>query len=168
VFRPRYNRYIGVSREGTICFSWLKNQESIGTPVVPIKDVIAHHNTDTQEDSVNNEWELKKGPAIFQGIFLLLAIHVQGEKVILQELSNTLANASEFLKKIFLKHDTLHIVDDEDIIHENVGEPDDSIIELTIDEGYHSTSNIGNEVSDLDVIHEPFQKKKNLGISALV
>jgi len=57
-----------------------------------------------------------------------------------------------------LKHDTLHIVD-EDIIHENVDEHDDTIIELTIED---STSNIGNLTNNAyGPVHEPYQTKKS-------
>jgi len=76
ILRPRSNRYIGMSREGTVSLSW--PSKTLG-----------------QED-----YEVRKWHKVFLGIYLILATHVQGEKAILLELSNLSAHAGSLLKQI--------------------------------------------------------------------
>jgi len=64
----RRNKYIGVSREGTVSMSW------------PIPG-----NDETYAFEVNY-WHKK-----FQGLFLILALHVHGEKLVFEELSDLAA-----------------------------------------------------------------------------
>lgn len=75
ILRPRSNRYIGMSREGTVSLSW-------------------------PTDSNPNDYEITRWHKVFLGIYLLLATHVQGEKAILLELSNVSAHAGTLLKRI--------------------------------------------------------------------
>jgi glutaredoxin len=70
----RRNKYIGVSREGTVSMSW------------PIPG-----NDETYAFEVNY-WHKK-----FQGLFLILALHVHGEKVVFEELSDLAATQAENL-----------------------------------------------------------------------
>jgi len=76
MLRPRSNRYIGMSREGTVSLSW------------------------PSKDSGEEDYEVEKWHKVFLGIYLILAIHVQGEKAILLELSNLSAHAGSLLKQI--------------------------------------------------------------------
>ncbi|KAL6054699.1 X8 domain-containing protein, variant 2 [Balamuthia mandrillaris] len=73
VLIPRFNRYIGIAREGTVALSWPINSKNI------------HFETQT--------W-----PQLFQGIYLVLGQHVHGERVVLLELSNLAAYQAENLK----------------------------------------------------------------------
>lgn len=82
ILRPRLNRYIAMSREGTIALSW---------------PIAANYKVD---------FELTKWHKRFFGVFLLLAAHVQGEKSIIMELSNLSADAGTLLKQT-LREDLL-------------------------------------------------------------
>ncbi len=57
VLVPRMNRYIGISREGTVCISWPSN-------------------IDDPSDFELTRWHKK-----FMGIYLLLSLHAHGERV---------------------------------------------------------------------------------------
>jgi len=70
----RRNKYIGLSREGTVSMSW------------PISG-----NEETFTFEVNH-WHKK-----FQGLYLVLALHVMGEKVVFEELSELAAIQAENL-----------------------------------------------------------------------
>lgn len=70
----RRNKYIGLSREGIVSFSW---------PIVG--------NDETFTFEVNH-WHKK-----FQGLYLILALHVLGEKVVFEELSELAAIQAENL-----------------------------------------------------------------------
>lgn len=70
----RRNKYIGLSREGTVSLSW------------PISG-----NEETFTFEVNH-WHKK-----FQGLYLILALHVLGEKVVFEELSELAAIQAENL-----------------------------------------------------------------------
>jgi len=72
----RLNRYIGVSKEGTVSFSWS----------------IAGGKSESKDDFEIHQWHRK-----FQGVFLLLACHVHGEKLVLYELSDMAAAQAETL-----------------------------------------------------------------------
>jgi len=77
VLVPRMNRYIGVSREGTVCLSWpLSSEES------------------------NVDFELAKWHNKFQGVYLILALHVHGERSVLFELGDMAAAEAENLKLV--------------------------------------------------------------------
>jgi len=75
ILRLRLNRYVALSREGTVSLSWptAKNPQ--------------------------NDFEVRTWHKRFFGIFLLLATHVQGELLMLLELSNLSADASLLLKQ---------------------------------------------------------------------
>lgn len=68
----RLNRYIGVSREGTVALSW-------------------------PTDPSNQRFELHTWPKLFQGVYLILCLHARGEGSVLSELSNLSAAAAEHL-----------------------------------------------------------------------
>jgi len=70
----RRNKYIGISREGTVSISW------------PIKG-----NNETFAFEVHH-WHQK-----FQGIYLILALHVHAEKLVFEELSDLSAIQAENL-----------------------------------------------------------------------
>jgi len=74
VLVPRMNRYVGISREGTICISW------------PIDS------TDPKD------FDFLKWHKKFQGVYLLLALHAHGERSVLYELSNLAASQADNLK----------------------------------------------------------------------
>jgi len=69
----RMNKYIGISREGTVSMSW------------PI----------AQDDST--AFELTHWHKKFQGVYLILALHAHGEKLVFEELSNLAATQAEYL-----------------------------------------------------------------------
>jgi len=77
ILKLRQNRYIGISREGTVSLSWPSSR---------------------RKDDVELGW-----PKTFQGIYLILSIHVHGEKSILAELSNLTSTAGEHLELICSK-----------------------------------------------------------------
>eukprot|EP01125_Pyxidicula_operculata_P017420 TRINITY_DN6104_c0_g1_i1.p1 TRINITY_DN6104_c0_g1~~TRINITY_DN6104_c0_g1_i1.p1 ORF type:complete len:582 (+),score=120.97 TRINITY_DN6104_c0_g1_i1:389-2134(+) len=83
IIRLRQNRYLGMSREGTISLSW---------PSSTLKST-----------GITGDFEVQKWYKVFLGIYLLLAVHVQGEKAILLELSNMSSNSAELLKIIAKK-----------------------------------------------------------------
>jgi len=68
----RLNRYIGISREGTLALSW------------PTDDADLHFEAHT--------W-----PKLFQGVYLILCLHARGEAGVLAELSHLSATAAEHL-----------------------------------------------------------------------
>eukprot|EP01124_Arcella_intermedia_P007712 TRINITY_DN14775_c0_g1_i1.p1 TRINITY_DN14775_c0_g1~~TRINITY_DN14775_c0_g1_i1.p1 ORF type:complete len:673 (-),score=197.88 TRINITY_DN14775_c0_g1_i1:130-2148(-) len=76
VLRPRSNRYIGMSREGTVSLSWPSKRLGI------------------------EDYEVRKWHKVFLGIYLILAIQIQGEKAMLLELSNLSAHAGTLLKEM--------------------------------------------------------------------
>lgn len=69
----RQNRYIGISREGSVALSW-------------------------PTDDSNVQFERVTWPKLFQGVYLILALHARGEAVVLSELSNLSASAAEHLR----------------------------------------------------------------------
>eukprot|EP01130_Rhizamoeba_saxonica_P014894 TRINITY_DN657_c0_g1_i1.p1 TRINITY_DN657_c0_g1~~TRINITY_DN657_c0_g1_i1.p1 ORF type:complete len:601 (+),score=126.00 TRINITY_DN657_c0_g1_i1:63-1865(+) len=75
ILNPRFNRFFGLSRSGTVSISW-----PIGT------------DTDL--------FEIKKWWKIFHGIYLILNNHVLGEKSVLMELSNLSANSGQLLRML--------------------------------------------------------------------
>jgi len=75
----RRNRYLGVSREGIISLSW------------PLSG----------EYSFNScEYEVKVWPRKIVGIYLILAIHVHGEKMVFLELSDLAVAQAEYLQDV--------------------------------------------------------------------
>jgi len=74
VLVSRLNRYIGISREGSVCISWPTN---LGDPT---------------------DFELTKWHKKFQGVYLLLSLHAHGERSVLYELSDLAASQAEALK----------------------------------------------------------------------
>lgn len=81
ILHPRQNRYIGLSREGTVSISW------------PGKD-----------SDINSDYEFNKWHKDFFNVFLMLATHVQGERSVLVELSLLSSNAGNLLKKLAKQH----------------------------------------------------------------
>jgi len=77
ILKLRSNRYIGISREGTVSLSWPNTKST---------------------DDLNLTW-----PKTFQGIYLLISIHVHGEKAILEELSNLISTAGDQLEVVCSK-----------------------------------------------------------------
>jgi len=75
VLQIRLNRYIGMSREGTVSLSWPTSGE--------------------QSDAEVIRW-----PAQFQGIYLILSVHVHGEKLILSQLAKLSAITGNQLRWI--------------------------------------------------------------------
>eukprot|EP01124_Arcella_intermedia_P009415 TRINITY_DN1613_c0_g1_i7.p1 TRINITY_DN1613_c0_g1~~TRINITY_DN1613_c0_g1_i7.p1 ORF type:complete len:659 (+),score=110.64 TRINITY_DN1613_c0_g1_i7:27-2003(+) len=75
ILRPRSNRYIGMSREGTVSLSWPGKIQRF------------------------EDYEVRKWHKVFLGIYLILAIQIQGEKSMLLELSNLSAHAGSLLKQ---------------------------------------------------------------------
>jgi len=73
VLAPRRNRYIGISREGSVCMSWPTN-------------------VDDPFDFELTRWHRK-----FQGVYLVLALHVYGERSVLFSLSDLAAAQAEHL-----------------------------------------------------------------------
>jgi len=76
VLVPRMNRYIGMSREGTVCISWPSN------PADPA------------------DFELTRWHKKFLGIYLLLSLHAHGERFVLYELSELAASQAENLSLV--------------------------------------------------------------------
>jgi len=76
ILHPRMNRYLALSREGTVSLSW------------------------TTEKNPELDFEIKKWAKQFFRVYLILATHVQGEKSVLLELSILSANAANFLKRL--------------------------------------------------------------------
>jgi hypothetical protein len=66
----RINRYIGISREGTLSIKYLVTLKGIVSMSWPIN-----------EDQVSTAIELQARHVHFQGVYLLLHLHVLGEKV---------------------------------------------------------------------------------------
>jgi len=82
ILRPRLNRYIALSREGTVSLSWPLDKDPL------------------------NDFEIKKWHRRFNGIYLILAAHVQGEKSILLELADLSAESAGLLKLLKRKRTT--------------------------------------------------------------
>eukprot|EP01125_Pyxidicula_operculata_P007144 TRINITY_DN242_c4_g1_i1.p1 TRINITY_DN242_c4_g1~~TRINITY_DN242_c4_g1_i1.p1 ORF type:complete len:704 (-),score=94.72 TRINITY_DN242_c4_g1_i1:119-2230(-) len=72
VIQTRCNRYIGISREGTVSISWPLTQSP---------------------DDTEFSW-----PKTFQGIYRILTLHVHGERAILSELSGLTSLAGNHLE----------------------------------------------------------------------
>jgi hypothetical protein len=71
----RKNRYIGISREGTVSVSWPSSQ--------------------TDKDFEIHNWHKK-----FQGIYFLLSVYVWGERMVISELSDVAASQAEKLRLV--------------------------------------------------------------------
>lgn len=71
----RKNRYIGISREGTVSISWPSSQ--------------------TDKDFEVHNWHKK-----FQGIYFLLSLYVWGERMVFSELSDVAASQAEKLRLV--------------------------------------------------------------------
>eukprot|EP01125_Pyxidicula_operculata_P013717 TRINITY_DN4554_c1_g2_i1.p1 TRINITY_DN4554_c1_g2~~TRINITY_DN4554_c1_g2_i1.p1 ORF type:complete len:863 (+),score=206.77 TRINITY_DN4554_c1_g2_i1:1688-4276(+) len=76
VLQPRRNRYIAMSREGTVSLSWPTTKPA------------------------QHDYEIRYWPTQFQGIYCALATHVHGEKLILSQLSTFSATTGKTLRKI--------------------------------------------------------------------
>jgi hypothetical protein len=75
VLIQRLNRYVGISRVGAVSLSWPTNNKT--------------HNFEV------NQWYKK-----WMGIYLVLALHVHGEKSVLLELSNLSAACGQLLRRV--------------------------------------------------------------------
>jgi len=76
ILQHRKNRFIAISLEGAVSLSW------------------------PATDNMSEDFEIKKWHKIFFGVFLILSVHVIGEKSILKEFSNLSASVATVLKEI--------------------------------------------------------------------
>eukprot|EP01087_Luapelamoeba_hula_P023302 TRINITY_DN8547_c0_g1_i2.p1 TRINITY_DN8547_c0_g1~~TRINITY_DN8547_c0_g1_i2.p1 ORF type:complete len:800 (-),score=189.59 TRINITY_DN8547_c0_g1_i2:79-2478(-) len=72
VLIQRRNRYLGVSREGTVCISWSTHEKSKG-------------------------FDLSTWPSLFQGIYFVLAQQAHAERAVLYELANLSSKQADVL-----------------------------------------------------------------------
>jgi hypothetical protein len=78
IIQPRQNRFIGLSREGVVSLSWPSTRGI-------------------------DDFEAKAWPDQFQGLYLILHLHVQGEKGVLSELAHLSAKSGDRIRRIILE-----------------------------------------------------------------